>query len=387
MHKFNLDKDTDRNNTNSFKWNARNLESESGKLYPMWVADMEFEVAPGIREELGKRMDEGVFGYELLSDRYYNAVKHWLKKRHDCDVERERIVYCANTMVALSVIIQTYTNPGDEILLNTPAYGNFFTTIEGCRRSVERSPLTLVDDRFTFNIADMETKVTQNTRAFLLCNPHNPNGTVWSEEELRMLCEFCQRHNMFMISDEVHYDFCFQKHTMLMKVAEDYDISVFTLISPGKSFNLAGLQSANIIAPDANESNKLVSTISSMQYPFEHAFVEAATIGAYIKSENWFDAVYDYIRVNRELLITCINESCSKLRVHVSEATYLLWVDCTAMELDDDAILDFWRNEIGIIPSCGLEFGIEGSGYVRLNLACQRSHIEAIVSKLKQLDI
>ena len=387
MHEYNLDKDTHRCQTNSFKWNARTLEGDSGKLYPMWVADMEFEAASGIKEELAKRMHEGVFGYELLSDQYYNAVIYWLNKRHNCNVTKDRIVYCANTMLALSVILQTYTDPGDGVLLNTPAYGNFFTTIEGCKRKVERSPLELVDDRFTFNLSDMESKLTSNTKAFLLCNPHNPNGTVWTEDELCMLCEFCEKHGLLMISDEVHYDFCYQKHTMLMKIASEYDVPVFTLISPGKSFNLAGLQSANIIVPNASESSKLINTIVSMQYPFEHAFVEAATIGAYTKSENWFDAVYDYIKSNKALLISCINEHCSKLKVHVTEATYLLWVDCTGLGLADDALMEFWKDDVGILPSSGLEFGIEGSGYVRLNLACQKCHVERIVTKLKELNV
>lgn len=383
MNKFNLDKDNGREFTNAFKWKSRDLTSGNGSIYPMWVADMEFEVSPGIIEELNNRIAQGVFGYELLSDRYYEAVGYWLEKRHTCKIKKETIVYCANTMTALSVILQTYTKPGEGILLNTPTYGNFFAAIEGCGRVVQRSPMELVDDRFTFNISDLESQVTKQSKAFLLCNPHNPSGTVWSEEELRMVCEFCERHGLFMISDEVHYDFCFRKHTMLMNVAEEYNVSVFTLISPGKSFNLAGLQSANIIAPNEKESHELMHTIEAMQYPFEHAFVEAATIGAYTKSEEWFDSVYDYIKTNREILMSCIKKYSPRMKIHSSEATYLLWIDCTGMELNDDALMEFWRMKIGILPSSGLEFGEEGSGYVRLNLACQRIHVERIANRLK----
>ena len=178
--KYKFDETIDRSQTNAFKWKARLLDNDGKKIYPMWVADMEFDAAPAIRKRLEERVKEGVYGYELLSDEYYAAVKHWLKKKHNCNLETDQILYCANMMCGLSMILQTYTEENDEVLMNVPAYGNFYNVIKGCKRVVVESRLKEIDQRFTFDLADMEQRVTEKTRAFLLCNPHNPTGTVWT---------------------------------------------------------------------------------------------------------------------------------------------------------------------------------------------------------------
>lgn len=374
----------DRAQTNSFKWQAKELKINGKDLYPMWVADMEFESSPAIQKRLAERVEEGIFGYEMLSDKYYEAIKYWLNKRHDCELENDQIFYCANMMCGLSVILQTFTQENDEVLMNVPTYGNFYHTIQGCKRVVVESELKEINQRFTFDLTDMEQKVTGKTRAFLLCNPQNPTGTVWTEEELEQICQFCKKHHLFIISDEAHYDFVFYgKHTMMRKISEKYQIPTITMVSPGKSFNVAGVQNASLLVDGIETKKALMNTMNAMAYPFEHAFAEAVTIGAYMESEDWFDEVYNYIKCSKDMVIRYIKENIPMLRVPDSAATYLLWIDCRGMKMEEDEIMQFWKNECGILPSDGREFGDAGKQYIRLNLACSRKIIERILENIK----
>ena len=196
--KYKFDEIIDRSRTNSFKWKARELKNNGHEMYPMWVADMEFDASPAIQKRLADRVKEGVFGYELLSEDYYKAVQYWLKKRHGCEIPEGQIVYCANMMSGLSIILQEYTEEQDEVMMNVPTYGNFYHTIEGCGRAVNGSKLREVNGRFTFDLEDMERKVTNRTKAFLLCNPHNPTGTVWTEQELEGSVGFARHMNYLL---------------------------------------------------------------------------------------------------------------------------------------------------------------------------------------------
>ena len=319
--KYKFDEIIDRSRTNSFKWKARELKNNGHEMYPMWVADMEFDASPAIQKRLADRVKEGVFGYELLSEDYYKAVQYWLKKRHGCEIPEGQIVYCANMMSGLSIILQEYTEEQDEVMMNVPTYGNFYHTIEGCGRAVNGSKLREVNGRFTFDLEDMERKVTNRTKAFLLCNPHNPTGTVWTEQELEGICRM---------------------------------------------------------------KKQIMSRMNAMAYPFEHAFAEGVTIGAYMESEEWFEEVYRYIKENKEMTVQYIRENIPHLRVPESEATYLLWVDCSAMKMTDEEIIEFWKNECGIMPSGGLEFGEAGSQYVRLNLACPKKILLRVLENMKK---
>lgn len=383
--KYKFDEIIDRSRTNSFKWKARELKNNGHEMYPMWVADMEFDASPAIQKRLADRVKEGVFGYELLSEDYYKAVQYWLKKRHGCEISEGQIVYCANMMSGLSIILQEYTEEQDEVMMNVPTYGNFYHTIEGCGRAVNGSKLREVNGRFTFDLEDMERKVTNRTKAFLLCNPHNPTGTVWTEQELEGICRFCKAHELLIISDEAHYDFVFHgQHTMLRKIAEKYDVSSVTMISPGKSFNVAGVQTATLLVDGDAMKKQIMSRMNAMAYPFEHAFAEGVTVGAYMESEDWFEEVYRYIKENKEMTVQYIRENIPYLRVPESEATYLLWVDCSAMKMTDEEIIEFWKNECGIMPSGGLEFGEAGSQYVRLNLACPKKILLRVLENMKK---
>lgn len=381
---YSFDKTITRAATNSFKWRAPVMHTSEKELYPMWVADMDFNTSPHILQNLQARISEGIFGYELLSENYYSAIKHWLSSRHNCSVQNDNILYSANCMVGISVILQAFTNPGDQIMLNTPIYGNFFTTINGCGRKIIDSPLIRINNRFTFDFKDMEEKVTPYTRAILISNPHNPTGTVWTLPELELLCEFCKKHQLFIISDEVHFDFVFKgTHTMSKLVADVFHVPSFTIISPGKSFNVAGIQTAAIVTTP--EKIKILGQqIHAMSYPFEHSFAEAVTIGAYKESDDWLNEVYTYIKENKEFTISFLERNIPILDIPKSDSTYLLWVNCEKMNIPEDSLVDFWIHECKILPSDGREFGDSGKNYIRLNLACPKKNLHQVLSNIKE---
>lgn len=383
----NLDVPIDRRFTNSYKWKDLRSKDTDMEIYPMWVADMEFKASPAILKRLQDRVEDGILGYDTLSDSYYDAVSYWLDHRHSYKVSKDNILYSANSMVGLSVIIQAFTDKEDEILLNSPVYGNFFKTIVESDRKILESPLIEKNGRLTFDINDMESIVNDKTKILLICNPQNPTGTVWTKEELKELCQFCKKHNLYLVSDEVHYDFIFNNavHTVAALVAEEMSVQTFTIISPGKSFNIAGVQSASIIIKDEEMRERFMEVMEGMNYPFAHAFAEAVTVGAYKESENWLYEVVEYIDENRKIFIKFIEENIQILKVTKSDSTYLMWVDCTDLKLSDQSLNELWQEKCKLILSHGSEFGSNYGQFRRFNIACQREKLIEILERIQKV--
>ncbi|MEF9953104.1 MAG: PatB family C-S lyase [Clostridium sp.] len=377
----------DRRSTNSYKWGKVGNEVIDSEVYPMWVADMEFKVSPHIIKRLQDRINQGIFGYERLSDEYYNAVIYWLNNKHSYNVTKNEIVYCANTMVGISVFIQSFTYEGEGVLVNTPVYGNFYNSIKGCGRKIIESPLIEYNGRYTFDFNDMSSKITDNTKILLICNPHNPTGSVWNKSELIELCRFCKKHNLLLVSDEVHFDFIFNnvKHTATALVANEIGVKIATIISPGKSFNVAGIQSASIIINDECMRKKYIKVMEDMMYPFAHAFAEAVTIGAYKESEKWLCEVLEYINENRKVFIQFFQEKLPKIKIAQSDSTYLIWVDCRGLRLSDEKLNKLWDEKCKLILSHGSEFGNNYSQFRRFNIACPKDKLIDILNRIEKV--
>ena len=380
---YDFDKSTDRKKTNAFKWKAlKNLYGDE-ELYPMWVADMEFETAPAVKRRILERAEQGIFGYELLSDKYGKAVKHWLGKRHGYQIDEGWVVYCSSVMTGLSAALQALTKEGDEILINPPIYGNFFQTIQGCGRKTLEIPLVEKAGKMTFDMERMERAVSDRTKASLLCSPHNPTGRVWTKKELGEIIDFCRRHHLLLFSDEVHFDLVFEgEHCMTACQNRREDVKVITFVSPGKSFNVAGMQTASMIIEDPCIRSDVQKKMKAMSYPFEHSFAEAVTVGAYLESEQWLNELLDYLGENRRIFTDFISANIPVLRVVPSEATYLMWVDCHSMDLDDEELEKFWIQRCHLALSDGREFGTGGSQYVRFNVACQRESLKKVLEQM-----
>ena len=379
-----FDKIVERRYMNSYKWKDLKGPDVDPEIYPMWVADMEFKSSPAIQKQIQERVEAGIFGYETLSPEYFKVVSEWMKRKHSYDVSMKDILFCADTMIGISSFIQTASEVNDEVMLLTPVYGNFFKTIEGCGRKVVECPLIEKNGRFSIDLTVMEEKVSEKTRILLLCNPQNPTGTVWTEEELKQICMFCKKHGMLLISDEVHCEFVFnyKEHIVAASIAEQLDVKAATVISPGKSFNVPMLSGASLIIKDEELRNKVSRKMEDLKYPFAHAFVEGVTIAAYTKSDEWLEAVRYYIQDNKALFKNYFEEHLPELKVISSDATYLMWVDCSGLNMSNEGLEKFWRDDCKLILSHGSEFGTGYEQYRRFNVACSRIKLEEILERI-----
>lgn len=379
---INFDRDTSRVNTRSVKWQGI---SEGNPLYPMSIADMEFETPPSILKRISDRVSEELFGYDYLSDEYYEAIQSYLKRRHHYDVAKEKIAFLPETMGGLSVTLQQFTKPGAGVIITSPVYGNFFDTIEGAGRKVVECPLAVINDEYTLDWDRLESMVDEDTQAFLLCNPQNPTGTIWSRQDLEAVCKFCMKHELLLISDEVHFEFIFngKEHIMTARVAEDYDIQCATIISVGKSFNAAGLQAGSMIFKDSAMRAAFEQKIHEMHYPFPHAFVEPVTIGAYMESDDWIDALLVYLDQNRRLVFGFFKEHLPKIKIYQTDATYLVWLDCRSMGLSEEELEQFWREECLLELTQGHDFGADYELYRRMNIANSREKMVKVLDRIK----
>lgn len=381
--KFDFDQIVNRRGTSCVKWDAADRAYRGTDLLPMWIADMDFATAPGIQEEMHKRVDRGVFGYGILPAEYHQAVMGWMKRRHDCDVKKEWIVYNAGVVSALNYAVQAITQPGDEVMVNTPVYHPFYDAVEGQGRVLVKSPLKCDELYYTFDFEDMERRVTHKTKALILCSPHNPVGRVWKREELERLAEFCLRHDLVVIADEIHNDIVYEKHTMFLNVSPEIAQRTILCTAPSKTFNLAGIQASNIIIPNEELRGKYKDIIIRGHVYSANAFVAPAVIGAYDHSEEWLDELLVYLEGNLDLFCSTVEKELPQLKVRKPEGTYLAWVDCSGLGLDSDALKRFLVDKCGIATSDGSGFGEAGALFARFNLACPRSYVEECLRRLK----
>ena len=380
---FKFDQVVERRNTNCLKWDVADRIFQGKDLLPMWVADMDFPTAPAIQAELNKRVEQGVFGYGVLPSEYYQAVIDWMKRRHHCEVKREQMIYSAGVVSALYYAVQAVTQPGDEVMVNTPVYHPFYQAVENQGRVLVKSPLKEEDLYYTFDFADMERRVTPKTKALLLCSPHNPVGRVWKREELEQLAEFCLRHDLVVIADEIHNDLVFEAHTMFLNVSPEIAQRTILCTAPSKTFNLAGIQASNIIIPNEELFQKYREAAVRAHAPSAHSFVAPAVIGAYDYSEEWLDQLLGYLEGNMDLFCSTIAKEIPGLRVRKPEGTYLAWVDCSGLKLEPDELKRFFVEKCGLAISVGSSFGEEGKYFARFNLACPRSYVEECLRRLK----
>ena len=279
---YDFDRIAQRRGTSSVKWDYADASFNGTDLLPMWIADMDFEVAPGIIDCLSAKMDQKVFGYGALSADYYDAVISWMKRRHDFDVKKEWICYTPGVVTALNFAVQALTEVGDEVIVPTPVYGPFYRAVCDNDRVLVKSSLENNGGYYTFDFEDLESKITSRTRALILCSPHNPVGRVWKREELERLSALCLEYGIYIISDEIHNDLIFEgPHTVLANISTEMAENCVICTAPSKSFNIAGIQASNIIIANDQMREKFKAVIQKNHAYSPNSFVEAAVIGAY----------------------------------------------------------------------------------------------------------
>ena len=369
--KYNFDEIIERRGTNCDKWD----ESPSPDTIPLWVADMDFRVAPAIQEALQRRVEHGVFGYNIVPESYYQTVISWFQRRHQWTISREDILYTTAVVPAMSVVIKALTMPGEKVLILSPAYNCFFSSIRNNGCEVLESPLKRVDDTFEVDWQDFEAKCAdEKTTLFLLCNPHNPCGRVWKREELQRMSDICRQHGVAVVSDEIHCELVMPGHTFVPFGTVTDECVVMN--SPSKSFNTAGLQIANIITANATWRRRIDRAININEVCDVNPFGIVALQAAYNESEDWIDELNEYLWGNYLALCQFFAEHLPQFTVCKLEGTYLPWVDVSALGIPVDQLCDRLLTEGKVWVNPGTMYGPEtGKGYIRINIACPRSQL------------
>ena len=369
--KYDFDKTIDRRATNSYKW-----DSAPEGVLPMWVADMDFRTAPAIIDALQKRVAHGIFGYTRVPDAYYDAVTSWFSRRHGWDIDREWIIYTSGVVPAVSAVIKALTVPGDKVIVQTPVYNCFFSSIRNNGCEIVSNPLRRTADTYKMDFDALERCAADpRTKVMLLCNPHNPAGRVWTPDELTRLGNICLRNGVTVVADEIHCELVYQgfKYTPFASLSDAFLHRSVTCVSPSKAFNIAGLQIANIVAFDNDLRSRIDKAININEVCDVNPFGVAATIAAYNEGEEWLNQLVDYLHGNYEAMAEFCRRELTEFPITRLEGTYLVWMDCSSLGMSSDALEHALLDDPRLWLNAGTMYGAEGEGYMRWNIACPRS--------------
>ena len=378
---YNFDELIERRNTGCVKWD----ESPEGVI-PLWVADMDFAVAPAIQEAVCQRAQHPIFGYTYVQEDYYEAVISWFRRRHQWDIQREWILYTIGVVPAMSVAIKALAMPGEKVLILSPDYNCFFSSVKnnGCEVAECVLRLNRSNNRFEVDWANFEAQCAdEKTTVFLLCNPHNPTGRVWTREELEKMRDICHKYHVRIVSDEIHCELVMPGNTFCPMGTVDSEAII--LNSPSKSFNIAGLQMANIICQDAATRRRLDRAININEVCDVNPFAPEAVKAAYNDSEDWIDALNPYLWDNYKALCDFVAQYIPQWKVMPLEGTYLVWVDVSMCTNDVAAYTTQILQKARVWLNPGTMYGPKsGEGFLRINIACPRSLLMEALKRIKE---
>lgn len=378
---YDFDQVIDRRNTGSYKWDIR-----EGEL-AMWVADMDFQAAPEIRKAMLERIEHGVFGYSVIPKEWNAAYVDWWERKHHFTMEADWLVFCTGVVPALSSCVRKLTTPAENVLIMTPVYNIFFNSILNNGRNVLETRLVYEDGAYHIDFDDLEAKLKNSqTTLMILCNPHNPIGKLWDKQTLERIGHLCAQNHVVVISDEIHCDLVRpgREYIPFASVSDECRMNSVTCIAPTKCFNLAGLQSAAVCVPNPVLRHKVWRALNTDEVAEPNAFAVTATVAAFTKGEQWLNELNQYIQENRRYVCEFIEKEIPQLSVVESEATYLLWIDCTKVLRSDRELQPFLREKAGLYLSAGEEYGGDGANFLRMNIACPRSVVEEGLARLKR---
>ncbi len=386
MKKYNFDELIDRTNTNSVKYDGRKMFFGNADLLPLWVADMDFRTPDFIVEAIRKRTEHEVFGYTFKADLYTNSIVNWLKRRHNWEIKPEWISFSPGVVAGLTLALEALSKPGDGVIVQPPVYFPFFDSVKGTGREMIENPLRLENGRYYFDLEDLKNKITPATRLLLLSNPHNPGGMAWNEKELTELAQICLENKILIISDEIHSDLIFDgfKHTPLAGISEEIAQNCVVCMAPSKTFNTAGLTTSFLVIPNKKH---FVAYERVMRLPHLHMgniFGTVALEAAYTHGDEWLRQLLVYLKGNYEHLEQFFIENLPEVKVMKPDATYLIWLDFSAFGLTDEA-LNQKLIDGGIGLNRGVQFGKQGSGFMRMNIGCPRSVLQEALSLIKNV--
>ena len=385
MKNYNFDEIVDRTNTYSIKYDGRQMFFGSDDVLPLWVADMDFKTPDFIINALKKRLEHEVLGYTFRSDSYFESIVSWLDKRHGWAVEKEWISFSPGVVAGLTLAVDTYTKPGDEVIVQPPVYFPFFDLIKGTGRKMVENPLKLENGRYYFDLEDLKRKITPKTKMLLLCNPQNPGGMAWTKEELTDLANICLENKVLIVSDEIHSDLVFEghKHIPLPSISEEIANNCVVCMAGSKTFNIAGLTTSFVVIPNKQLFARYERTLKVPHLHMGNIFGTMALETAYWEGASWVDQMVGYLQANYNFLESFLKENIPQIIPMKPEATYLIWLDFSSFNLND-AELNEKLIKAGVGLNKGVQFGAQGAGFMRINIGCPRNILELALLRIKE---
>ena len=384
---YDFDRVIDRKNTFSSKWDNVGPRIGNPDALPMWVADMDFPAPQPVVDAVRKRAESGIYGYAFLPPEFRQATARWMKVRHGWDIGQAHVLYTTSILPILFSAVQAYTQPGDKVIVQRPVYYPFLQAVENQGREVSSNSLRLVNGRYEMDFDDLERRAADpKAKIMFLCSPHNPVGRVFTEQELRRVGEICLANHVLVISDEVHSDFVYpgHKHIPMASLSDAFAQNTITAVSTSKTFNTAGLRTAAMITHSDAIREVMEPVLANNRVMSISTFGLDAYVAAYNGGEEYVEQLLTYLAGNIAYLDSTLKADMPKIRLIQPGGTYLMWLDCRELGMDDAALDDFFTNKAAVGLDKGFWFGPEGSGFMRMNVACPRATLEEAMRRLRE---
>ncbi|WP_297807958.1 MalY/PatB family protein [uncultured Methylophaga sp.] len=379
---FDFDQAVDRSGSSSVKFDARKAYFGREDVMPMWVADMDFAAPAEVSEALVARARHPVYGYTLYPDSLYQSLIDWCDRRYNWSLKRNQIMMCPGVVPSIHAAIQGVTQPGDKVIVQPPVYFPFFSAVTKTGRELVLNPLKLENGHYSMDLNHLEDCARQGAKMLLLCSPHNPVGRVWRRQELEALLSLAERYQMTIISDEIHADLIYPGETHLPLADLSDSVNVLTTVAPSKTFNIPGLGLSALVVPDKADRKAIKQVFDSWHVSAANPFSISAFEAAYNYGEAWLDALMQYLQQSRDEAAQFIDEALPDIKLIQPQGTYLLWLDCRQMGLDNPTLRQFFIEQAGVGMNPGYVFGDNGSGFMRLNIGTPRARVERALQKI-----
>lgn len=383
--KYNFDEIIERRQTDCVKYDLSQVIFQTQDVLPMWVADMDFKTPDFILNGIAERLQHPILGYSFRSEAYHNAVMNWVHQQHQWKIEPQWIHFSPGVVPGIGVAIQAMTDPGDSIIIQPPVYFPFFSSVKGNGRKLIQNELKLSNGRYSMDFDALENQIDKNTKMLILCNPHNPVGRCWSREELEQLLAVCVKHDLIIISDEIHSDLVFapHQHIPLASLSAEAADRTITFMSPSKTFNMAGMGTSFAVIPNERLYKRYNHVLEVAHLHIGTVLGSVATTAAYNHGALWKNELMQYLKKNLDLLGNFLEKNLPRIKLIKPESTYLMWLDCRELQMNDDDLNQFFIQKARLGLNTGTSFGSGGSGFMRMNIACPESVLQEALERMK----
>lgn len=386
MKQYNFDEIVERRGTNCIKYDAMKERFGNENLVPLWVADMDFRTPDFIVNAIRKRCEHEIFGYTYGSENYYTSIIEWVHYKHNWKIRKEWLSYIPGIVKGIGFVLQCFTQPGDKIIIQPPVYHPFRIVPESMHREIVNNPLRLINGSYEMDFDNLESVIDDKCKVLILSNPHNPGGIVWEKDSLVKLAEICSRHNILVISDEIHAEMCFPQYTHhpFASVSPEAASCSITFMAPSKTFNIAGIVSSYSIVPDNNIREKFYSFLEAGELGDGTIFAYTATEAAYTYGAEWLQQMRMYVMENVRFVDEYLQMYLPKIKVYPPQASFLIWLDCRELGLSQPELVSLFQDKAGLLLNDGSMFGPGGEGYMRMNIGCPRAILTSALESLKK---